>query len=71
MTTTHSRKVLMNTRIKHDCSDEDLLRPATQRMQPPTPEEIALGYRAMPALSLGLNRRAALTGVQLLQAFRF
>jgi hypothetical protein len=40
----------MNTRIKHDCSDEDLLRPATQRMQPPTPEEIALGYRAMRAI---------------------
>jgi hypothetical protein len=50
MTTVHSNKVLMNTRIKHDCSDEDLLRPATQRMQPPTPEEIAFGYRALRAI---------------------
>lgn len=50
MTTSHSGKVLMNTRIKHDCSDEDLFRPATQRMQPPNPEEIAFGYRAMRSI---------------------
>ena len=50
MTTAHSGKVLINTRIKHDCSDEDLFRPATQRTQPPTPEEIAFGYRAMRAI---------------------
>ena len=50
MSTAHSGKVLINTRIKHDCSDEDLLRPATQRTQPPTPEEVAFGYRAMRAI---------------------
>lgn len=49
MTMVHSRKVLMNMRIKHDCSDEGLLRPTKQRMHPPTPEEIAFGYHAMRA----------------------
>jgi hypothetical protein len=62
MTTAHSKKVLMNSRIKHDCSDEDLLRPATQRMQPPTPEEIAFGCRAMRAI-YGTDRSNC-TGLQ-------
>lgn len=42
MTTIHSRKVLMNTRTKHDCSGEDLLRLATQRMQPQPPKRLLL-----------------------------
>jgi len=50
MTMVHSRKVLMNMRIKHDCSDEGFLRPTKQRMQHPTPEEMAFGYRAMQAM---------------------
>lgn len=32
----------MNTRTKHDCSGEDLLRLATQRMQPQPPERLLL-----------------------------
>jgi hypothetical protein len=62
MTTGHSGKVLMNTLIEHDCSDEDLLRPATQRMQPPTPEEIAFGNRAMRSI-YGTDRSNC-TGLQ-------
>jgi hypothetical protein len=62
MTKAHSKKALMNTRIKHDCSDQDLLRPATQRMQPPTSEEIAFGYRAMRAI-YGTDRSNC-TGLQ-------
>ena len=56
MTTAHSGEVLMNTPIKHDCSDNDLLRPATQRKQPQTSEEIAFGYCAMRAI-YGTDRR--------------
>ena len=64
LTTVHSRKVLTNTRIKHDCSDEDLPRTAKQRMQPPTPEEIAFGHRAMQTIyGTDRNRRTGLQNV--------
>lgn len=60
MSAAHSGKVLMKTRIKHDCEDKDLLWPATQRMHPKSGEEIAFGYFTMRAI-YGINRRVHLS----------